>query len=112
MKKSKQIGLGLLAVVALNLTSCSQAMPQRCIDKNNLIVEDEKCEQIEQQHVSDGPILWHTLPHRWYYGGNGGGVGSLASNGTFEPRPGVGYSKVNSFRGGFGSTGRARSGLS
>ncbi len=112
MKKSKQIGLGLLAAVALNLASCSQGEPQRCVDKNNLIVEDEKCEQIERQHLGGGPILWHSFPHRWYYGGNNNGIGSLASKGSLEPRPGARYSKINSMRGGFGSTGRARSGIS
>ena len=111
MKKSKHIGLGLLTVAALSLSGCSSYQAQQCVDQNKIVVEDEKCEQIERQ-PGWTPAVWHSSPYRWYYGGTSSGAGSLVNGGSYEPSSGKSYSKVNSHsvRGGFGSTGHGHSG--
>ncbi|MBI1741705.1 hypothetical protein HYR54_01410 [Candidatus Acetothermia bacterium] len=111
MKKSKHIGLGLLTVAALSLSGCSSQQAQQCIDKSNMVVEDQKCEQIERQ-PGWNPGVWNTSPYRWYYGGTSNGAGSFVSGGSYAPTPGKSYSKglSHSVRGGFGSTGHGHSG--
>jgi len=100
LKKSSHIQLGLLATLALSLTSCRRTEMQRCIDANSLVVEDHYCE------INDNR-------YRWYYGGGGSySTGSAASGGSFSPHAGVsGVTSSSSVsRGGFGSSGGHSSG--
>lgn len=99
MKKSSHIKLGLLATFVLSLTSCQREEMQRCVDENQIVVDDHYCE------VNDAH-------HRWYYGGSGNyGTGSAASGGSFSPHSGMtGVTSSSVSRGGFGSSGGHGSG--
>jgi len=99
LKKSTHVQLGLLAALALSLTSCSRREMQRCVDDRKAVVVDQFCEQ------------GYGRGYHWYYGGSGGYVpGSFASGGNFSPHSG--FTSVRSTsatssgvsRGGFGSS--------
>jgi hypothetical protein len=93
LKKSSHIQLGLLATLALSLTSCGRKEMQRCIDDRQMVSEDARC-------------FSSTPGYHWYYGGGGGyTTGTFVSGGSFAPH--AGYSGVTSSsvsRGGFGSS--------
>jgi len=104
LKKSAQVRLGLLATLALSLTSCHRREMQRCVDERGTVVTDQFCEQ-----SYGGGSGYH-----WYYGGGGGYIpGTYASGGSFAPHSG--FTSVRSSgatstssgvsRGGFGSSG-------
>lgn len=79
---------------------------QRCIDDDNVIVDDQNCQAANQN-----------FPHRyhWYYGGNGAYTpGAAASGGSYSPHAGFdpvtgsaadAHSSVT--RGGFGAAGES-----
>ncbi|HLK54618.1 MAG TPA: hypothetical protein VKU42_14250 [Candidatus Angelobacter sp.] len=94
MKKSSHIHLGLLATLALSLTSCERKEMQRCIDDHQSVVDDSRC-------------ISNQAGYHWYYGGGGGyAPGTYVSGGSYSPHSG--YSGVTSSsvsRGGFGGSG-------
>jgi len=95
LKKSTHVSLGLLAALAVSLTSCNRREMQRCVDELGKVAVDQYCEQ--------GYTGYH-----WYYGGLGGYVpGTFASGGSFSPHSGftgVTSSGASVSRGGFGSS--------
>lgn len=99
MKKSSHIQLGLLAALALSLTSCQRREMQRCVDETQIVVDDHYCEANDAHY-------------HWYYGGGGSYArGSSASGGSFFPHAGVtGVTSSSVSRGGFGSSGGHGSG--
>lgn len=75
---------------------------KRCVDANDMVVEDRLCDQPSHS----GSSTHHVYRH--YYGGGGYYPGEVAYGGSQVPRQGANY--VNSSRvprGGFGSTGKA-----
>lgn len=86
--------LGLLLFVAGSMTSCDPTDIKRCVDREDCVVEDEKC--------LDAPLTsgYHTHPYHWYYGGSGF-YGEKATGGYTHPASGVSYSTGTS-KGGFG----------
>ena len=95
--KSKDISLGLLIFVAGTCFSCDSTDIKRCVDKNDLVVEDDKCAGVPASGWSPG------LPYHWYYGGNGF-MGQKASGGYPHPASGVSYGTHGSSKGGFGGS--------
>jgi hypothetical protein len=142
MKKSKKVTLTLCtAAAAAALAGCNrtrEAQVQRCIDDQNVTVEDLNCEAQPGSGVTGGSASTSFgRRYRWVYGGNGGyvpgsvvynvqdtpidGLGTvrasqLAASGYNEggARVGVtaegGFASPPSSRGGFGSSGHAFSG--
>ncbi|HEY0263589.1 MAG TPA: hypothetical protein VGC07_03615 [Granulicella sp.] len=114
MKRSRHVHAPLLASAALTLlTACRQPEMQRCVDENNVVVNDSFCKDDPTQiETPDGHTGFIFMPHvyRYYYGGYGGfGLGTHVGGGSFSPSTGHSYS-TGTVRGGFGSTfGRASS---
>jgi len=106
MKKSAKVKLAFLSSFApIALTACNDggdwAEARRCVDKNNVVVEDRLCSDT-------GSGGGHGGSYRHYYGGRGYYPGETAYGGGNDPRPGVRYESPSRIpRGGFGSTGRA-----
>jgi hypothetical protein len=103
LKKSAQVRLGLLATLAVSLTSCNRKEMQRCVDDHDIVVSDQYCEQgYNNSYPRTGP------GYHWYYGGRGSYIlGTSASGGGVTPHDG--FSSVRSSgasvsRGGFGSS--------
>jgi len=104
MKKSSHVNLIFLSSFAAAITNgCGDTggdwvEAKRCVDNNNVVVEDRLCE-------TSGPNS-HYYSH--YYGGHGYYVGDRAYGGGRVARPGVSYESPSRIpRGGFGSTGKA-----
>jgi len=108
LKKSAQVRLGLLATLAVSLTSCNRKEMQRCVDDHDIVVNDQYCEQGYNNNYPRTGLLYH-----WYYGGGGGYVPcTSAFGGSITPH--AGFSSVRSSgattsssgvsRGGFGSS--------
>jgi hypothetical protein len=105
MRKSAKVTLMFLSsFAAAVMNGCDKdqsgdwAEAKRCVDNNNVVVEDRLCE-------TSGPQS-HYYSH--YYGGHGYYVGERAYGGDRFARPGVSYASPSHVtRGGFGSTGRA-----
>ena len=92
MRRTKDLNLGLLASIAaatLAMTGCAgKPMPRRCIDADQRVVSDDKCDQSEGQ----GPVTTGGVyPYRWYYGGSSGylPVGTGVSGGSVTRPEGV-----------------------
>lgn len=95
--KSKDISLGLLLFVAGTCFACgSPSDIKRCVDKDNMIVGDDKCLGAP---ASGG---YGSHPYGWYYGGYGG-YGQKATGGYMHPASGVSY-HTGSSKGGFGGS--------
>jgi hypothetical protein len=97
MKRSSAVQIGLLATLAATLVSCSRNTAQRCVDSQNIVVDERYC----RDSVSSG-----YTPYHWYYGGTRGyaPIGSRMSGGsTVAPSPGTS-------RGIFGGTGSSHGG--
>lgn len=110
MRKSARVTLVLLSsLAAAFLNGCGGSdddgdwvEAKRCVDNNNVVVEDRLCEQPGTSRSST------THYYRHYYGGGGYYPGDTAYGGNYQARQGANY--VNSSRvprGGFGSTGKA-----
>lgn len=105
MKKSAKVTLAFLSsFAAAVMNGCNKdeggdwVEAKRCVDNNNLVVEDRLCE-------SSGPQS-HYYSH--YYGGHGYYIGDRAYGGGRVAQPGITYASPSHVaRGGFGSTGRA-----
>ena len=142
MKKSKKVTLTLCtAAAAAAIAGCNrtrEAQVQRCIDDQNITVEDRNCEAQPGSGVNGVPASTSLGPRfRWVYGGNGGYIpGSVVYNAQDTPTDGLGavrasqlaasgynqggarvgvtteggFTSPPSSRGGFGSSGHAFSG--
>jgi len=112
MKKSRQIDLiGLLSAAALGAVGCSDrnTIPQRCVDEKQVVVADVECDKAEERRRSSGGAFFY--PYRWYYGGQGFGIGQRAVGGNFQAPAGLRPVRAGaSSRWGFGSS--SRSGIS
>lgn len=105
MKKSAKVTLAFLSsFAAAVMNGCDSdkdgdwVEAKRCVDNNNIVVEDRLCE-------SSGPQS-HFYSH--YYGGHGYYLGDRAYGGGRVAQSGVSYASPSHIaRGGFGSTGRA-----
>jgi len=105
MKKSAKVTLAFLSsFAAAVMNGCDSdkdgdwVEAKRCVDNNNVVVEDRLCE-------TSGPQS-HFYSH--YYGGHGYYLGDRAYGGGRVAQSGVSYASPSHIaRGGFGSTGRA-----
>jgi len=105
MKKSAKVTLAFLSsFAAAVMNGCDSdkdgdwVEAKRCVDNNNIVVEDRLCE-------TSGPQS-HFYSH--YYGGHGYYLGDRAYGGGRVAQSGVSYASPSHIaRGGFGSTGRA-----
>jgi hypothetical protein len=106
MKRSAQVTAPLLAATALSLLSACRRSPemQRCVDQNNHVVDPSFCQN--QPAAAAGQPGFGYPAYRFYYGGGGGyAFGSTATDGSYAPIPGHGYSVTSgTARGGFGSS--------
>jgi len=86
MRKSREVPLTLLAVVALSITACRDE-PQNCVDAQNRLLPDAACQ------------AGSSLPgaHYIYGGSSGGHVGDAVVGGSVT-------------RGGFGGIGGSDAG--
>ena len=107
MKRSGAIHLTLVTSMASVLIGCSQRPTRYCVDGNQNVVDEKKCEDGSYAGTSYGR-------YRWYYGGARGVVSNgthLSGGSTAEPREGfVTPSGEASERGVFGRAGEAASG--
>ena len=126
------MSVSFLAAVALALGACGPSAEaetgdnvRRCVDKDNRIVEDKICEDIDAGHSHV-----YSTPYFWYFGGLGRGLGYPVSGGSYQPRSGVNYVPATAgsgsrtpgsgtlspdtapTRGGIGTTGGGSSGVS
>jgi hypothetical protein len=108
MKKSSKVSLTFLSSFAAALmTGCGGdsgdwVEAKRCIDNNNVVVEDRLCDE------KSGARSGAHGGHYFYYGGRGYYPGDIATGGGRVPQGGVRYASPSHIpRGGFGATGRA-----
>jgi len=96
MRKSREVPLTLLAVLALFVTGCRETPESRnCVDAQGRIVPDTACEA----HSSG-------MSYHYIYGGSSGGrVGDAVVGGSTSPSNSSGIS-----RGGFGHGGGGEGG--
>jgi len=97
------------------ISGCRKPEMQRCVDENNVVVDDSLCAnqpQTNQQYQSmgggGGYVPYRPMYH-YYYGGFGGfGLGTPASGGSIDPVEGRSYvdssGRTSTVRGGFGRT--------
>ena len=105
MKKSAKVTLAFLSSFAATvMNGCDNdkdgdwVEAKRCVDHNNVVVEDRMCE-------ASGPASHY---HSYYYGGHGYYMGERAYGGGRVAQSGVTYASPSHIsRGGFGSTGKA-----
>jgi hypothetical protein len=108
MRKSAKVTVAFLSSFAATLMNgCDDGgdwvEAKRCVDNNNVVVEDSWCED-----TAGNPGHRGTGFHSFYYGGRGYYPGEVASGGGRVPQGGVSYRSASSIpRGGFGSTGKA-----
>jgi len=105
MKRSTQVAAPLLASVALAmLAGCKQTQMKRCVNQQNVVVDDSFCENQPGQQQNNNNY-YHPPGiglFRWYYGGAGTYYpGSFATGGGYAPASGFSYATS---RGGFGSS--------
>ncbi len=64
MKRSRTVVLSLLSATALSLVGCERREELKtCVDRNNVMQDDDKCRDIEQHYPFGGGY------YRWNYGG-------------------------------------------
>jgi hypothetical protein len=107
MKRSAQVAAPLLAAAALTFTTgCRKPDMQRCVDDQNVIVDDDLCHATGEQRVLNSRV--QPPNYRYYYGGTGTTEpGTKATGGSPQPDPTHTYKIATSSvttRGGFGST--------
>jgi hypothetical protein len=142
MKKTSSIKLTLLtAAAAAALSGCNrtrEAQVQRCVDSQNVMVDESNCQNQPYSTGSGGYYGGYYGPrYRWVYGGNGGyAPGSVVYGASDVPQEGLGsvraselqsrgytaggarvgvtesggFTSPSSSRGGFGSMGHAFAG--
>jgi hypothetical protein len=91
MRRSAQIAAPLLAAAALTFTTgCHKAEMQRCVDEQNMVVDDDLCHAIGEERVYNSRV--QPPNYRYYYGGTGSTEsGTTATGGSFEPDTGHTY---------------------
>ncbi|WKG05720.1 hypothetical protein QU592_11840 [Mycolicibacterium sp. HK-90] len=99
--------VGVVGVVALGYHLLhKEEIAASCVkDGTNEVVPDSYCSSGHSS--SGGTFIYLGSPYRYYYGGNNGGVGTIARGGTIEQPKGT-TAKTKSgtsiSRGGFGSS--------
>lgn len=107
MKKSSKVTVTFLSsFAAAMMNGCGDdgdwVEAKRCVDNNNVVVEDRWCEQTSNSGAHGAGY------HSYYYGGRGYYPGEIVSGGGRVPQGGVSYRSASSIpRGGFGATGKA-----
>ena len=104
MKRSNTVQLTLLAAVAAAIAGCGRGQPpRRCVDANDVVVDDRFCRD-NQSYGSTGYV-----PYHYYYGGPRGSVapGTHLTGGSSVAPSGV---SSGTSRGVIGGAGRAVSG--
>lgn len=108
MKKSARVNLVFLSsFAAAVITGCDDGgdwvEAKRCVNPDDIVVEDRWCEDPSPRGAGHGGGFYHH-----YYGGRGYYPGDVASGGGRIPQAGVRYASPSRIpRGGFGSTGKA-----
>jgi len=84
MKRWIQIAAPLLAAAALALTAgCRKPEMQRCVDQQNVVVDDDLCHATGEQRIL-GKKPEASASYRYYYGGTGSTeAGTLATGGSY-----------------------------
>ena len=103
MKRSRVVQLTLVSSIASMLLSCREKPTRYCVDGNQAVVDERKCEQ-------NGPSGVGYTPYHWYYGGARGRlpIGTRLSGGSTVPPEG-GFSEPSG-RGVIGAAGEDASG--
>lgn len=104
MKPSAKITASLLAAALTITVGCRRPEMQRCVDKENIVVDSDLCSaQGEQRVLGERPAT--AGQYRYYYGGSGSREpGTLATGGTFAPTEGHSYSTTSTPRAAFGKS--------
>ncbi len=106
MRRSLHLIAPLLAATALAITGCQKTEMQRCVDEQNMVVDDDLCHAVGEQRMIGG-LERKPEVYRYYYGGTGSPEsGTIAEGGTFDPDPTHSYKIANSNvlpRNGFGN---------
>lgn len=105
MKRTAKLTAPLLAAAALAITTgCRRPEMQRCVDKENTVVDNDLCSaQGEQRILGERPAT--AGQYRYYYGGSGSmESGTLATGGSFVPIEGHSYATTSTKRRGFGQS--------
>ncbi len=73
------------------LAGCKQQQMKRCVDQNNVVVDNSFCENQPNQPGQQNNNYYHPLSlafYRYYYGGAGGfSPGTIVTGGGFTPAP-------------------------
>ncbi len=108
MKKSAKVTVTFLSsFAAAVINGCGDdggdwVEAKRCVNKDNVVVEERWCESTTDGHSRSGGFYSH------YYGGRGYYPGDVVTGGGHVPQGGVSYRNPSQVpRGGFGSTGKA-----
>ena len=87
-------------------SGCQRPEMQRCVDEQNMVVDDDLCHAVGEQRTLGSTATPSTF--RYYYGGTGSTEsGTTAQGGSYAPDSGHTYKVANSSvttRGGFGNT--------
>ena len=108
MKKSAEVTVAFLSsLAAAVMNGCGNdgewVEAKRCVNNDNVVVEDRWCEETSGSTSHRGGGF-----HSYYYGGRGYYPGEIASGGGRVPQGGVSYRSASAIpRGGFGATGKA-----
>lgn len=82
IKRSARVPLILLPALALACADKPEA--RRCVDRNNNLVDEKRCEGVAPNAGSSG-----SSPFFWYYAGTM--MGNRMSGGHYAPTPGYSY---------------------
>lgn len=111
MRKSRTVPLTLLAAAALAASTGCDDRPREvsnCVDSQNHIVSDQKCEHPAFYGGFYGPGSFHYI----YGGASGGHMNDTVIGGSLTPAPGaeVVSGETGIVRGGFGGGGEGGEG--
>ncbi|HEY2040375.1 MAG TPA: hypothetical protein VGG95_11955 [Edaphobacter sp.] len=86
MKRWIQIATLLLAAADVTMTTgCRKPEMQRCVDQQNIVVDDDLCHATGEQRILGKKPIERTS-YRYYYGGSGSTeAGTLATGGSYLP---------------------------
>ena len=86
MKRSIQIAVPLLAAAVFATTAgCRKTEMQRCVDQQNIVVDDDLCHATGEQRIL-GKKPEERTSFRYYYGGSGSTeAGTQATGGSYLP---------------------------
>ncbi|MHC1743430.1 MAG: hypothetical protein AB9873_10420 [Syntrophobacteraceae bacterium] len=86
MKRTTGVTLGVI-MSALIATGCGDEK-KRCVDANNVVVAEDYCKD-QSSSTTHGTTY---SGYRYYYGGSGHTIGSVAQSGGYVSRGGFGSS--------------------